>query len=283
MSEPSLPAFPAAERWADLLAGWGVPRHILEQASESPWTHDRTRFRVDGDLLRHSVSAEWARQVVPPIGGTVLDVGCGGGRASLALVPPANELVGVDTSGAMLDDYLAAASAAGVARRTIHGAWPDVAPHAPVADVVVCHHVAFNVADIAPFLVALTGHARLAVVLEVPTVHPMSAWAPAWRHFWGIERPHGPTSDDLLAVIDELGLLPESTTSARRALSDFENDPAKLVPVARRRLCLPVERDAELAEWLGEHPPPWPDTMATIRWPGAAEHAGTEVGSGSRR
>ncbi len=212
VSEVSDPgATPAAERWAQLLQGWDVPQQILEQAAESPWSHDSARFAVDDTLDRNETSARWAREVLPPLGGTVLDVGCGGGRASLPLVPPATELIGVDASGTMLDDYLAAAARVGVARRTIHGLWPDVAVHTPAADVVVCHHVAYNVVDIVPFLWALTDHARLAVVLEIPTVHPMSAWAPGWQHFWGVERPDGPTSDDLLAVVRELGLDPETS------------------------------------------------------------------------
>jgi SAM-dependent methyltransferase len=266
-----LPVFPAAERWSTLLSGWGVPAHILDQATDSPWRHDPARFVVDDTLERTRTSSRWAREVLPPIGGTVLDVGCGGGRSSIPLVPPANELIGVDSSGAMLDEYLRAATGVGVARRTIHGAWPDVAPHAPVADVVVCHHVAFNVQAIIPFLWALTDHARLAIVLEIPTVHPMSAWAPAWHHFWGIERPDGPTASDLEAVLREIGLDPEVATSPRGRASGYESDPTTLVPVARRRLCLPPERDAELAEWLTEHPPPWAGTMATFRWPGCAE------------
>ncbi len=201
----------------------------------------------------------------------MLDVGCGGGRSSLPLVPPANELIGVDASGAMLDEYVEAASRVGVARRTIHGTWPEVAVQAPVADVVVCHHVAFNVADIVPFLWALTDHARLAVVVEIPTMHPMSAWAPAWQHFWGVTRPDGPTSDDLLAVLIEMGLDPELSIGARGRPSAYETDPSTLVPVARRRLCLPAERDGELAEWLAGHAPPFPDKMANFRWPGSAE------------
>jgi hypothetical protein len=136
--------------------------------------------------------------------------------------------------------------------------------------VVVCHHVLYDVADIVPFVLALTDHARLAVVVEVPTVHPMSAWTPAWRHFWGIERPTGPTVADLIAVLDELDFEPEHTTAQRGALSHFAADPAQLVPTARRRLCLPSDRDAELAEWLAANPLPWADTVATIRWPGAA-------------
>ena len=103
----------AAERWAAQLAGWGVPQEIVDRAPESPWFHDLRRFEVDDTLTRDSVSSRWARDVLPPLGGTVLDVGCGGGRSSLPLVPPATELIGVDASGAMLDRFVAAAAAVG--------------------------------------------------------------------------------------------------------------------------------------------------------------------------
>jgi SAM-dependent methyltransferase len=263
---PPLPALPAAERWAELLGGWTIPAAILDQAPVSPWTHDVERFATDESLDRDGVSSRWAREVLPPVGGTVLDVGCGGGRSSLPLVPPANELIGVDTHPAMLERFTAAAASVGVARRTVCGSWPEVAAEVPVADVVVCERVVYGVHDIAPFLLALTDHARLAVVVELTTVHPMSAWSAAWQHFWGVERPTGPTADDLLAVVRELGLDPEHTTSGRPVRAD----PAGLVRTARRRLCLTAERDAELATWLAEHPPRWPETSMTIRWPGAA-------------
>ncbi len=217
------------------------------------------------------MSAQWAREVLPPVGGTVLDVGCGAGRASLSLVPPASELIGVDRRGAMLDEFVAGAAAIGVARRTVHGDWPEIAGQTPPADVVVCHHVVYDVGDIVPFLWALTDHARLAVVLELPTVHPMSAWSAGWRHFWDLERPSGPTHQDLLGVLRELGLDPESTTSRRESRPTDVQRLDEVLPLARQRWCLTPEHDDELARFLTEHPIEWPDTMATIRWPGAAD------------
>lgn len=262
---------PAASRWAELLAGWGLPDEIVEQAPESPWFHDPGRFAVDETLERSGTSALWAREVLPPVGGTVLDVGCGGGRSALPLVPPATELIGVDPSGAMLDEFVAATATAGVACRTVHGRWPDVAAATPIADVVVCHHVVYDVADLAPFVLALTDHARLAVVVELPTAHPMSAWGPAWEHFWGLARPEGPTVPDFVAVLRELGLDPEWETGPRRPLSSAAADPDALVATTRRRLCLPADRDPEIAAWLVDHPPPFVAEVATVRWPGTAE------------
>jgi SAM-dependent methyltransferase len=260
----------AAERWSEQLSSWGIPAAIVEQAPESPWRHDVTAFAVDDRLDRATTSTAWAREVLPPVGGTVLDIGCGGGRSAVPLVPPATELIGVDRSGAMLDAFVEAAAAVRVARRTVHGAWPEVAPYTPPADLVICHHVVYDVADVVPFLLAMTDHARLAVVVELPVRHPMSAWSEAWMHFWDLSRPDGPTHLDFLAVVRELGLDPEVSVGPRRPLSTAAADPDRLVPTARRRLCLPPERDDELAAFLASHPPRWVTDVATLRWPGEA-------------
>lgn len=261
----------AADRWREQLVGWALPDAIVAVAPASPWGMAPKAFAVDETIDRDTVSARWAREVLPPLGGTVLDVGCGGGRSALPLVPPATELIGVDPRGAMLDEFVAAAERAGVARRTIHGRWPDVGDITPVADVAICHHVVYDVADIAPFLAALTAHARLAVVVELPTRHPMSAWSEGLAHFWQLERPTGPTANDFLAVVRELGFDPEVEVSPRRALSNWSADPDQLVPTARRRWCLPDERDDEIAAFLADHPPAFVPDVVTLRWPGAAE------------
>ena len=108
----------AAEGWSAQLAGWGIPDEILAQAPVSPWSHDVATFSVDDTLDRDGMSARVAREVLPLHGGVVLDVGCGGGRSSAVLVPPAEALIGVDQSETMLTAYVAAARSAGVAAQT---------------------------------------------------------------------------------------------------------------------------------------------------------------------
>ncbi len=270
---PTVPAQPlteAAGRWAEQLGRWTIPAEILARAPVSPWQHDTAMFVVDDTLDRDAPSAEVARSVLPASGGSVLDVGCGGGRAAMSLVPPAEFVIGVDRSPAMLAEFTHAGAAAGARTMTIEGVWPDVAGLAPVADVVVCHHVAYNVADIEPFLLALTTHARLAVVLVLPPLHPQSAWNDAWRHFWDLERPMGPTADDLAEILDGLGLDAERWDVPRPPLARATGDPASQVASARRRLCLTDESDGELAAYLDTYEPQWSDTNVVFRWPGAA-------------
>lgn len=276
MTEPaSRPASPgpasAADRWADALAAWAIPEHVLGQAPTSPWSHDTASFAVDDTLDRGVLSARVAREVLPPHDGVVLDVGCGGGRAAMSLVPPAARLIGVDQSADMLATFVQAASRIGVPSSTVQGRWPEVAAITPVADVVVCHHVVYDVADIVPFVTALTDHARLAVVVVLPPRHPMSAWNDAWRQFWGLERPTSPTDADFAAVLAELGVDAERWEMPRPPLARRTADPTAQVAALRRRLCLDEERDPEIAAYLAEHEPGWSDVHVVLRWPGTAD------------
>jgi SAM-dependent methyltransferase len=260
----------AAERWSAQLAEWGIPDEILARAPVSPWSHEVATFAVDDTVDRDGMSARVAREVLPLQGGVVLDVGCGGGRSSVVLVPPAEVLIGVDQNESMLSAFAEAAQSSGAGVQTLNGRWPDVASLAPVADVVVCHHVFFNVADAVPFATALTEHARLAVVVEIPVRHPLAGWNQAWKHFWDLERPTGPTDADLIAVLGEAGFVPEVWHSHRTPLSRHSSDPSSLIPAARRRLCLDPERDGELADYLATNPIDFVDTVTTLRWPGTA-------------
>ncbi|HEX9259207.1 MAG TPA: methyltransferase domain-containing protein, partial [Acidimicrobiales bacterium] len=140
----------AAARWAEALGQWAVPEEILQRAPVAPWVHPPALFKVDVEAEVPDTPSHRAARAALGDGGSVLDVGCGGGGSSLPLAPPATRLVGVDEQQGMLDNFAAACEAVGVSHAEVVGKWPDVADRVEVADVVVCHHVAYNVAAIGP-------------------------------------------------------------------------------------------------------------------------------------
>lgn len=253
-----------AQRWQADLASWAIPEAILAQAPANPWIHPVAQFLVpDGDVP-DSPSHAVAREALPP-GGSVLDVGCGGGRAALALIPPAAHLIGVDHQEGMLEAFAAAAQARGVDHTEILGDWPEAAPRTPVADVVVCHHVAYNVPDLPAFVHALTAHARQRVVLELPIRHPLTWMNPLWKHFWDLDRPASPTADDALALIRACGYDARSIefddVAERTSL-----DPRTQAESACIRLCLPTTRAEEVAAAVAEADRGSPRRLAAIFW-----------------
>lgn len=255
-----------AERWCEALGAWAVPAPILAGAAESPWSFPPALF--DAHHATFGLLHRLALSALPP-GGSVLDVGCGGGAASVSLAAKARLLVGVDCSPAMLDSFAAAADEAGVAHREVLGEWPTVAGDVPVADVVVCRNVVYNVGDIVPFLVALSEHGTEQVVVELTESHPSVDLAPLWRLFWDLDRPDGPTAALLVEVVTDLGyhvrLLTE-TRPRRKAGGGAEH--AEFV---RRRLCLDPSRLSEVEAALAELAPSAGEmTSVLMSWPGQA-------------
>ncbi len=257
----------AASDWAEQLATWGIPAAILDQAPQSPWIHPVQSFRPEGDLAVDTPSRHRALEALLHPGGnvssSVLDVGCGGGRAAFGLTPPAAEVVGVDHQAVMLTVFTEEAERRGVGCSTVLGDWPAVAASTPRCTVAVCHHVAYNVADLVPFLVALSAHAERRVVLELPLAHPLSVLSGMWKHFWGLDRPTRPTAHDAHAVAREAGFDARiemfETAAPAKPVSDQD------VMFTRIRLCLPAERDPEVRAYLEAHPAP-PRQLAAIWW-----------------
>jgi SAM-dependent methyltransferase len=268
----------AAGRWQEDLASWAIPDEILERAPESPWHFPVKLFASRADAVRvtePTISNRRALEALPE-GGSVLDVGCGAGAASLALLPHPSKLIGVDTSSEMLEAFLERARAAGSDADAIEGAWPDVAARTPPADVVACHHVFFNAPDLAAFALRLTDHARHRVVAEMTVDHPLSNLNPLWLHFHGLVRPTRPTADDAVAVLEEAGLSPQREDWDAPRPGGFDTR-AELVAMVRRLLCLPAERDPEIDAALGDRPVDrdgrwaFPDRpVATLWWEGSA-------------
>jgi SAM-dependent methyltransferase len=266
----------ASQRWADALAAWAIPAEILDAAPESPWWFPRRLFGTVDATPPDTPSSRRALEGLAepgsgPRSGQILDVGAGGGRASLPLCPPGRTVVAVDSSAELLEAFREEAARRGIEHREICGRWPDAATATPAADVVVCHHVLYNVPDIDPFLTALTDHAHRRVVVEITTVHPQTALNELWLRFHGIVRPEGPGLDDLMAVLNELGIDARVETFARTPLTlGYHHRRDELVAMTRRRLCLAPERDAELDAALGEQPRLFTDEAACLWWEGVA-------------
>jgi SAM-dependent methyltransferase len=208
----------AAERWRRLVDGrlGEMERLQAGRGAIGPryWNRRARTFATgpmssaEGDpmlpRLRKAVGA--ARRGRTP--GTVLDVGSGPGRFSLAIAPRAGRVVAVDPSSKMLAILRRRAREAGITNvRTVVGAWPDV--DVEPADVVLCSHVLPLIADVVPFVCKLDRAARHTVLLYIGAFGADAILDPFWRRFHDTPRRPGATWLDAVAVIEELGIRPE--------------------------------------------------------------------------
>ncbi|MGQ0520534.1 MAG: class I SAM-dependent methyltransferase [Actinomycetota bacterium] len=262
----------AASAWTEALASWAIPDHILEQAPESPWCFPPRLFaHAAVQALADPTGSPSRRRALEVLadGGSVLDVGAGAGAASLPLAPPAGALTAVDQSAEMLAEFASGADRRDVTHREVEGLWPAAASEVEPADVVVCHHVLYNVADLVPFADALTRSARRRVVVELSEAHPAANLNRLWKELHGIDRPMSPVAADAVAVLREMGLDVASEPFERGALWD-EAARAEMVGFIRRRLCLGPDRDPEIDALIGPADVQPPRRLRAVWWPGAA-------------
>jgi SAM-dependent methyltransferase len=263
----------SVRRWREDLDSWAIPEEILAAAPETPWACPPGLFARSAEeavAARTGPSTPSQRRALEalPEGGSVLDVGAGGGAASLPLCPPAAAVTAVDQSPQMLAAFAELAGKEGLDHTEVEGLWPAVADYVGPADVVVCHHVLYNVADLVPFVTALTSHARRRVVVEITAEHPQATMNPLWEHFHGLHRPTRPTAMDAAEVLRDVGLDVGVETFEAAPRWNHPEDQNEVVAFARRRLCLPAERDPDVAAVL---PKAVPRSHVTLWWPGSQE------------
>lgn len=264
-NDPSRPG----DRWRQALQAYAVPLQIAEHAPEPTFTLEphMFRWRPDEDAKQPVRPSRRRALEALPEGGSVLDVGVGGGASSLGLAPKVGLLTGVDPLPGMLEVFERTAAEVGVPARAVLGSWPEAAARVDPADVVVCHHAIYGVTEIETFVEALTARSRRRVVIEVSTQPPTSGLNPLWRAIHGIERPDRAVADQLQAVLHELGLAVEREDIVLPGLRQ-EVTPER-VAFARRRLYVGPDRDAEIAALL-EAREPQEHRVAALWWPGSA-------------
>jgi SAM-dependent methyltransferase len=267
--------------WDDALRRWAIPDEILARAPEPPWAFPTELFRRRADAAVRAQGPDATPTTVRAletldVGGSVLDVGVGSGATSLPLAERAGRIVGVDQDPEMLAAFVEASTTAGVESVAVQGRWPDVAAAVPVCAIAVSGHVLYNVPDLVPFAAALDAHATRRVVIELTDRHPLSWMGELWRRFWSVERPEEPSAGDAAAILaaNGYGVHSEMRIDAGRRGGGFARR-EDAIALVRRRLCLPADRDAEVADalgdLLGEHDGLWsagpPEvTVVTLWW-----------------
>jgi SAM-dependent methyltransferase len=168
---------------------------------------------------------------------TVLDVGSGPGRFTLALAPHVAAVTAVDPSAGMLDICRRQARKMGLDNVScVHGRWEEV--EVPRADVAFSSYVVTLVADAPRFLRKLDAAATERAFLYLGAYTADAIMDPLWRHFHGTSRKPGPTYLDAAEVLRELGASPEievvevPTRGRFKTVADAAKD-------YRDQLCLP--------------------------------------------
>ncbi len=216
---------PMSHRWADMVrAEHDQAERVRHGAAAGPdyWKAFAHRFAPvrEGDSGRDP-SVEALLELVRPTD-TVLDVGAGGGRIALPLAQKCAQLVAVEPSESMRQRLSASATERGVKDLTVVAATWEEAQVGP-ADVVVCSHVLYTVADPAPFVQKLNAHARRLVAVIVFDRPAASTYFPLWPLVHGEARLELPCLREFEALLKEMGIRYQSKALPPREPRGFDS------------------------------------------------------------
>jgi hypothetical protein len=138
----------------------------------------------------------------------LIDVGGGAGRVALPLALRCREVLVVDASPGMGEEFAATAAEAGISNaRFIHANWLEA--DGIQGDVVLTANVTYFVGEIVPFIAKLVTAARRRVMITVWSVANPNQSAPLFHLVYGEEPVAAPGYRELLPVLWEMGILPD--------------------------------------------------------------------------
>ncbi|HYM14022.1 MAG TPA: class I SAM-dependent methyltransferase [Dehalococcoidia bacterium] len=265
--DPGLPPAPGpidyVRRWAQLVerrrAQMDAAFAAAGQSSGDYWARRAKAYRqslherMDEDPFFLSVRAATDAQ------SSVLDVGAGTGRHTLALAPHVRRVTAVDPSPAMLGllrEDVAAQRFGNV--EAVEAEW--MAAEVEAADFVICSHVLYPIAEVVPFVRKLEEKARERVFIYL-RADPLPTDLGLWGEFYGVPLQHQPVHMDLINVLAQIGVFADvEVVSHRFTLTYGSIDEA--VEQLRYGLCLrdgDAAAGARLRELLEERLVRWPN------------------------
>jgi SAM-dependent methyltransferase len=242
---PEVPAIDYAKRWRDIVERRRVQMDAAYAAAgidnADYWGRRAKTYR---EALHHRPEEDpffvRVRDACTPET-TVLDVGAGTGRHTLALAPHVRRVTAVDPSEAMLGflrDDVAANRINNV--ETVLGEWmqADVEPH----DVVICSHVLYPIAQPLPFIRKLEQQAKQRVFVYL-RVDPLPTDMGLWADFYGVSLQSQPVALDLLNLMAQAGIMADMEVTPHRFTWTF-HDIDESVAQLRNTLCLREDDEA---------------------------------------
>lgn len=239
----------AVDRWADQLARWEIPQHLLDAVEESPYGWPQWMWKRRSEMARDEQEDSPTTNTVRRLagrGGAVLDIGAGRGRASLSLAGEGHPLVAIEKDPGMAAGLREEAEAAGLDVTIFERRWPDAADVVEPVQVVMSAHVVYDVPDIGDFVAAMHDKAQRGVVIELTPEHPWAPLAPYYRVIHDLPRPDGPTAADLSDVVEEVTGIHPRVERWERPGQIWYDDWDEIIAMYGRRLVVPEARRREL-------------------------------------
>ena len=216
------------------------------------WRNVAPMFRADP--YREDDETLNALLELTPEGGRALDVGGGAGRFAIALAARRGAAVTVvDPSPSMLEQLEASVTEVeGASVTSVNAEWESARVES--ADLVLCSHVVYGVADIRPFLQKLHDHARQRVVMVSFVDSPQAGVASLWEPVYGERRVNLPALPELMNVLWEMGLYPSVRMMPPTGPQTFESVAAAVEEVSGRLFIgSDSERLRRLSESIGRY------------------------------
>ena len=218
----------AADRYAAVYDAVAASDHFVDHRTPGDhWADMAEMFRLDPRRPRDANLSALIDYLEPS--DVLLDVGGGAGRISLALADCVKEIVLIEPSEGMREQFIAARDQAGITNARITSDW--WMDSGETGDVVHLSDVTYFVRDIVPFVAKLHNAASRRVMITVWRPTPGDMASDLRGLVRGERPPPWPGLPELAAVLWEMGLLPEIRplpdepwwlTDAERDLSDEE-------------------------------------------------------------
>ncbi len=198
----------AANDYAAMVDAVNAQRVLIRnrQQPDDPWSGQAQRFRFDPHRNLNANLEIIASHV--HLEDVLLDVGGGAGRFGLPLALRCRELINVDPSAAMREEFEACAAEASITNaRFVQTNWLEA--EGICGDLALTANVTYFVRDIVPFIQKLHAASRRRVMIIVLSIPYPNRNAELFRLVYGKEQKFVPGHQELLSVLWEMGFLPD--------------------------------------------------------------------------